>query len=233
MEIIPELADLAAGARIVRKRRYSAFFETDLAAQLQELQPEEVVVMGDCTDICVLHTVSGLRNRDYRWRCRPTASPASTRSSTSGPSGTWRRFSVPASPTAAETACRRSRNDCSRRVRRPEGENADVYFRRTAHILDAEGLDPVVVAEVFARRRALLCGMREVHALLREALAGEGEIWSLEEGTWFEPRRWFSGCAPRTAGSVSTKPPCSACSAAAPAGRPRPPNVSRPRPASR
>ena len=34
-EIIPELADLAAGARIVRKRRYSAFFETDLAAQLQ------------------------------------------------------------------------------------------------------------------------------------------------------------------------------------------------------
>ena len=21
--------------------------------------------MGDCTDICVLHTVSGLRNRDY------------------------------------------------------------------------------------------------------------------------------------------------------------------------
>ena len=65
-EIIPELADLAAGARIVRKRRYSAFFETDLAAQLQELQPVEVVVMGDCTDICVLHTVSGLRNRDYR-----------------------------------------------------------------------------------------------------------------------------------------------------------------------
>ena len=45
-EIIPELADLAAGARIVRKRRYSAFFDTDLAAQLRELQPEEVVVMG-------------------------------------------------------------------------------------------------------------------------------------------------------------------------------------------
>ena len=65
-EIIPELADLAAGARIVRKRRYSAFFDTDLAAQLRELQPEEVVVMGDCTDICVLHTVSGLRNRDYK-----------------------------------------------------------------------------------------------------------------------------------------------------------------------
>ena len=64
-EIIAELAELAAAARVVVKRRYSAFFETDLAEQLQELQPDEVVVMGDCTDICVLHTVSGLRNRDY------------------------------------------------------------------------------------------------------------------------------------------------------------------------
>ena len=64
-EIIDELADLAAEARRVVKRRYSAFFETDLAEQLQQLRPERVVVMGDCTDICVLHTVAGLRNRDY------------------------------------------------------------------------------------------------------------------------------------------------------------------------
>ena len=32
---------------------------------LDELAPDKVVVMGDCTDICVLHTVAGLRNRDY------------------------------------------------------------------------------------------------------------------------------------------------------------------------
>jgi len=64
-EIIDELADLAAGARRIVKRRYSAFFETDLAEQLAALEPDEVVVMGDCTDICVLHTVAGLRNRDY------------------------------------------------------------------------------------------------------------------------------------------------------------------------
>jgi len=64
-EIIEELADLAAGARLVAKRRYSAFYDTDLADQLAALAPEEVVVMGDCTDICVLHTVAGLRNRDY------------------------------------------------------------------------------------------------------------------------------------------------------------------------
>ncbi len=64
-QIIDELAPLAAVAEIVKKRRYSAFFETNLAERLEMLQPDKVVVMGDCTDICVLHTVSGLRNRDY------------------------------------------------------------------------------------------------------------------------------------------------------------------------
>ena len=64
-EIIDELSGLAAGARLVKKRRYSAFFETDLAGQLASIGPEEVVVMGVCTDICVLHTVADLRNRDY------------------------------------------------------------------------------------------------------------------------------------------------------------------------
>lgn len=65
-QIIDELAPLAQEAQIVKKRRYSAFFETDLADTLAALQPDKVVVMGDCTDICVLHTVSDLRNRDYR-----------------------------------------------------------------------------------------------------------------------------------------------------------------------
>ena len=64
-DIIAELAPLAKDAQIVKKRRYSAFFETELAAMLDELAPDKVVVMGDCTDICVLHTVAGLRNRDY------------------------------------------------------------------------------------------------------------------------------------------------------------------------
>ena len=63
--IIAELQSFASEATIVRKRRYSAFFETDLAARLQALKPEKVVVVGDCTDICILHTVSDLRNRDY------------------------------------------------------------------------------------------------------------------------------------------------------------------------
>jgi len=64
-EIIPELRAFAEGARIQAKRRYSAFFDTDLDAYLQKINPDRVVVMGVCTDICVMHTVADLRNRDY------------------------------------------------------------------------------------------------------------------------------------------------------------------------
>jgi len=53
-------------AAVIEKTRYSAFFRTDLEAILKGLAPEEVHVTGMCTDICVLHTVADLRNRDYR-----------------------------------------------------------------------------------------------------------------------------------------------------------------------
>jgi nicotinamidase-related amidase len=65
VEIIPELADLAAQHAVLPKRRYSAFFDTDLGEQLAAFGPEQIIVVGDCTDICVLHTVADARNRDY------------------------------------------------------------------------------------------------------------------------------------------------------------------------
>ena len=68
------------------------------------------------------------------------------------------------------------------------GANADIYFERTRQILAAQGLDPVVVVEVFARAPAVLCGMREVHALLRRVLPEDAEVWSLGEGWRIEAR---------------------------------------------
>ncbi|MDE2686824.1 MAG: cysteine hydrolase [Chloroflexota bacterium] len=62
-DIIPELSGYE-GIHLT-KRRYSAFFETNLAGILAELQPERVIVCGVCTDICVMHTVADARNRDY------------------------------------------------------------------------------------------------------------------------------------------------------------------------
>ena len=63
-EVVPELADLAM--EIIPKTRYSAFYGTNLEERIRELSPDRVVMCGVCTDICVLHTVADLRDRDYR-----------------------------------------------------------------------------------------------------------------------------------------------------------------------
>ena len=65
VEIIPELADLTAKGTLIPKRRYSAFFETDLAEKLAAFKPEKLVFCGVCTDICVMHSVADARNRDF------------------------------------------------------------------------------------------------------------------------------------------------------------------------
>ena len=62
-EVIPELAEFAE--EIIPKRRYSAFFETNLEDRLAELNPEKIVIVGDCTNICVLYTAAEARYRDY------------------------------------------------------------------------------------------------------------------------------------------------------------------------
>ena len=64
-DVIPELAGFVTGANVVPKNRYSGFFNTDLAQRLERLKPDKLVVCGVCTDICVLHTASDARNRDY------------------------------------------------------------------------------------------------------------------------------------------------------------------------
>jgi nicotinamidase/pyrazinamidase len=62
-EVIPELSGFPGV--LIPKRRYSGFFDTDLEDRLAKIQPEEVIVAGVCTDICVMYTVGDLRNRDY------------------------------------------------------------------------------------------------------------------------------------------------------------------------
>ena len=65
-EVIPELAGFVDGSNVVPKNRYSGFFNTDLAQRLEQLRPDKLVVCGVCTDICVMHTTSDARNRDYQ-----------------------------------------------------------------------------------------------------------------------------------------------------------------------
>jgi nicotinamidase-related amidase len=64
-EIIDEL-EATQKDYLVRKRRYSAFFGTDLDLLLRELKVLEVFVCGVATNICVLHTAGDAAIRGYR-----------------------------------------------------------------------------------------------------------------------------------------------------------------------
>lgn len=64
-EVIPELAGYLTGDNLIPKNRYSGFFNTDLSRRLEQLRPDQVIVCGVCTDICILYTTADARNRDY------------------------------------------------------------------------------------------------------------------------------------------------------------------------
>ena len=70
------------------------------------------------------------------------------------------------------------------------GATADVYFARANSILDREGLDPVVLMEVFCREDAVLCGMGEATNLIGHVLANEpgAVVEALEDGDLVTPK---------------------------------------------
>lgn len=63
-EVIPGLAP-SSGDIVIKKARYSGFYDTDLEEVLKKNGVLEVGVVGVCTSICVMDTVGGLANRDY------------------------------------------------------------------------------------------------------------------------------------------------------------------------
>ncbi|MGB9179645.1 MAG: isochorismatase family cysteine hydrolase [Pyrinomonadaceae bacterium] len=63
-EILPELDQRPTDQTIVKKR-YSAFFGTELEATLKHLRPEVLVVAGINTHACVRTTVIDAYQRDY------------------------------------------------------------------------------------------------------------------------------------------------------------------------
>ncbi|NPV80496.1 MAG: cysteine hydrolase [Firmicutes bacterium] len=61
------VAELAPGPedRVIPKRRYSAFFQTDLDLTLRELGVGRLVIAGVCTNICDLYTAADARMLNY------------------------------------------------------------------------------------------------------------------------------------------------------------------------
>jgi nicotinate phosphoribosyltransferase len=72
------------------------------------------------------------------------------------------------------------------------GESADVYFARATRILEREGLDPIVVMEVFSRGEGVLCGVDEAKNLLGHVLEhaprDEVVVEALDDGDLFAPK---------------------------------------------
>lgn len=62
--ILPEL-DCQASDQVIVKKRYSAFFGTDLDELLMRLRPVQIVVAGINTHACVRATVIDAYQRDY------------------------------------------------------------------------------------------------------------------------------------------------------------------------
>ena len=63
------------------------------------------------------------------------------------------------------------------------GEASDIYFARTIEVLRREGLNPVATMEVFPSGAGMLCGIKEVKALLTKVLPeANREVWALNEG---------------------------------------------------
>ena len=68
------------------------------------------------------------------------------------------------------------------------GQTSDVYFLRTREVMEREGLNPRVTMEIFPSDDGILCGMREVEALLRRVLPEGSEVWGLSEGEAFQSK---------------------------------------------
>ncbi len=63
-QVVKKLAP-QPGDYIIPKRRYSAFFGTDLDTTLRELGVDELTLVGVCTNICVLYTAADARMLNY------------------------------------------------------------------------------------------------------------------------------------------------------------------------
>ena len=51
---------------IVRKRRFSTFYDTNMEEILKHEGIDEAYIVGVCTSICVMETARDLRDRDYK-----------------------------------------------------------------------------------------------------------------------------------------------------------------------
>ncbi|MFC1593027.1 isochorismatase family protein [Candidatus Omnitrophota bacterium] len=162
VEVIPELAQYHV--EVIFKRRYSAFFDTQLEEKLGELKPEKLIVCGVCTNICVLHTVANARNRD--WEVEVPVDCVASFDEKAHYFALEHMGKVLGAKLVSFTVSQIEPAKFEPSEAVLSGETADVYFARTIDILRHEKLNLVATMEVFPGRGGILCGIEEVKALL-------------------------------------------------------------------
>jgi nicotinate phosphoribosyltransferase len=178
-EVIPELAKYKG--EVIPKRRFSAFFDTPLDGKLKKLKPEKLIVCGVCTDICVCHTVSDARNRDYEVEVPVDCVASFDEKAHHFALGHMERVLGARLTSLVASRTKPAKFEPTEAVL--SGETADIYFARTVEILRREGLNPVATMEVFSSRAGVFCGIEEVKALLVRVLPEDNrEVWALTEG---------------------------------------------------
>ena len=65
-KVVDELFEFVTPKNYIPKPGHDGFYGTDLEEILKQKNPEKVIVVGVCTDICVLYTIIGLRNIKLR-----------------------------------------------------------------------------------------------------------------------------------------------------------------------
>lgn len=65
VELIPQLVP-QPGDYLIPKRRYSAFYSTDLEILLKGLKKNTLIITGAATNVCVYATALDAQQRDYR-----------------------------------------------------------------------------------------------------------------------------------------------------------------------
>jgi nicotinate phosphoribosyltransferase len=174
-EVIPELKKYPG--EIIKKKRYSAFYGTDLDKKLKKLKPSKISVCGVCTDICVCHTVTDARNLDYQVEV-PVDCVASF-----DEKAHYYALDHMEKVLGAKLVNKPAKPKFTPSPEVISGNTADIYFHRTLEILKKENLNPVATMEVFGRKNGVLCGIEEVKALISEVLPENNrEVWALNEG---------------------------------------------------
>lgn len=92
-QVIEELAP-QDGEYVLPKRRYSAFFQSELLLALLESNATEIELTGVCTNICVMYTLRMPSAMASRCSLTPNALRRSAMMHTRSGSSRWRKFSA-------------------------------------------------------------------------------------------------------------------------------------------